>query len=283
MAYTTLISTDALANELDSLVIADCRFDLADEHRGHEQYLAAHIPGAVYVSLARDLSGTPTGHNGRHPLPSIDEIAATFGRLGIDPSRQVVAYDDDTGMFASRLWWMLRYAGHDAVAVLDGGWSKWTRERRPTRAGEDTRPAARFVPSPRPQMAMDIGDVLATLPRPDVLLVDARGPERFEGRTEPIDRVPGHIPGAVNHHYKTNLAADGTLLPADALRAQLSKTLGGRAPDQVVMYCGSGVSACQNLLAMEQAGLPGSRLYVGSWSEWSADASRPVETGPARS
>lgn len=283
MPYTTLISTETLAIELDSVLVVDCRFDLADGERGREQYRAAHIPGAVYASLARDLSATPTGQNGRHPLPSVDEMAATFGRLGIDRSRQVVAYDDDTGMFASRLWWMLRYAGHDAVAVLDGGWNKWTREHRPTRAGEETRPSARFVPSPRPQMLVEIGDVLATLPRADVLLVDARGPERFEGRTEPIDRVPGHIPGAVNRHYKTNLAPDGTLLSGDVLRTQLSTTIGPYAPGQVVMYCGSGVSACQNLLAMEQAGLTGSRLYVGSWSEWSADPTRPVETGPARS
>jgi thiosulfate/3-mercaptopyruvate sulfurtransferase len=168
------------------------------------------------------------------------------------------------------------------VAVLDGGWGKWTREQRPTRSGDESRPPSTFSASPRADMKVDVADVLAMLPGREMLLVDARGPERFEGRTEPIDRVPGHIPGAVNHHYKSNLAADGTLLPADVLHAQLSSTLAGHAPQQTTMYCGSGVSACQNLLAMEQAGLRGAKLYVGSWSEWSADPARPVETGPAR-
>lgn len=283
MTYTTLISTDTLASHLDgSFVIADCRFELTNERAGHEAYVTAHIPGAVYVSLARDLSAAPTGSNGRHPLPTVEEMAATFGRLGIDRSRQVVAYDDETGMFASRLWWMLRYVGHDAVAVLDGGWTRWMREQRPTRGGTESRQPATFVPAPRPEMRVEVGDVLATLARGDALLVDARGAERFEGRTEPLDRVAGHIPGALNRHYKTNLAADGTLLPPETLRAQLGTLLGSRAPAETVMYCGSGVSACQNLLAMERAGLPGARLYVGSWSEWSADPSRPVETGPAR-
>ena len=282
--HTTLISTGALAALIDTndTVVADCRFDLANETLGRDQYLAAHIPGAVYVSLAHDLSGAPTGHNGRHPLPTIDEMAATFGRLGIDRGRQVVAYDDDTGMFASRLWWMLRYAGHDAVAVLDGGWTKWTREGRPTRGGRESRPAATFLAAPRESMRTLIDDVQAPSATAGVLLVDARSAERFEGRTEPIDRVPGHIPGAVNHPYRTNLAADGTLLPPDVLREQWRATLGPHAPEATVMYCGSGVSACQNLLAMEHAGLHGTTLYVGSWSEWSSDPDRPVETGPAR-
>lgn len=283
MIYTTLISTDTLAAHLDSsFVIADCRFDLANEHAGRQAYMAAHVPGAVYVSLSHDLSAVQTGSNGRHPLPTMPEMAATFGRVGIDASRQVVAYDDDTGMFASRLWWMLRYAGHEAVAVLDGGWTKWTREQRPTRSGVESPNARSFVPAPRPEMLVDIGDVLARLPDPGTLLVDARGPERFEGRTEPIDHVAGHIPGAVNHHYKLNLAADGTLLPADTLRARLATVLGPSSPRRTVMYCGSGVSACQNLLAMERAGLPGAALYVGSWSEWSANPSMPVETGGSR-
>ena len=283
MIFTTLISTETLAAHLDgSLVIADCRFDLTNEEAGRQAYTAAHIPGAVYVSLAHDLSAAPTGANGRHPLPTIQEMAATFGRLGIDASRQVVAYDDETGMFASRLWWMLRYAGHDAVAVLDGGWTKWIRERRPTRSGVESHPPATFVPALRPEMRVEIGDVLGTLARHDGVLVDARGAERFEGRTEPLDRVAGHIPGAVNRHYKANLSADGTLLPPETLRTQLGAVLGAHAPAQTVMYCGSGVSACQNLLAMERAGMPGAKLYVGSWSEWSADPSRPVETGPAR-
>lgn len=283
MIYTTLISTDTLAAQLDgSCVIADCRFDLTNEEAGRQAYIAAHIPGAVYVSLAHDLSAAPTGANGRHPLPTMQEMAAAFSRFGIDASRQVVAYDDETGMFASRLWWMLRYAGHDAAAVLDGGWTKWVREQRPARSGVESRPPAAFVPALRPEMRVEIADVLGTLARHDAVLVDARGAERFEGRTEPLDRVAGHIPGAVNRHYKANLSPDGTLLPPETLRAQLGTVLGTTAPAQTVMYCGSGVSACQNLLAMERAGMPGAKLYVGSWSEWSADPSRPVETGPAR-
>lgn len=282
VTYTTLISTGALAANLDAFVIADCRFDLTNDAAGHREYLAAHIPGAAYVSLARDLSSAPTGRNGRHPLPSIERAAETFGRLGIDRSRQVVAYDQETGMFASRLWWMLRYLGHDSVAVLDGGWATWTREQRPTRSGEESRPAATFVASPRPGMRVEVDQVAAALAAGGTILVDARGAERFEGRTEPIDRVAGHIPGALNRPYRSNLADDGTLLPAGTLRAQFDQLLDGHDPAHAIMYCGSGVSACQNLLAMEHAGLRGSTLYVGSWSEWSADPARPVETGPAR-
>jgi thiosulfate/3-mercaptopyruvate sulfurtransferase len=282
VTYTTLISTDALAASLDTFIVVDCRFDLADEAAGHRAYLDAHIPGAVYASLAHDLSSTPTGRSGRHPLPSIERAAETFGRLGIDRSRQVVAYDQETGMFASRLWWMLRYLGHDAVAVLDGGWTRWTRERRPTWSGEESRAAASFVASPRPAMRVDVDQVTASLATGDRILVDARGAERFEGRTEPLDRVAGHIPGARNRPYKSNMAEDGTLLPAETLRAEFDRLLDHHDPAHAIMYCGSGVSACHNLLAMEHAGLPGAALYAGSWSEWSADPTRPVETGPAR-
>jgi thiosulfate/3-mercaptopyruvate sulfurtransferase len=282
--YTTLITTDHLAAHLDDTwAVVDCRYDLKNDGAGREQYLAGHIPGAVYASLSHDLSATPTGANGRHPLPSPEQLAETFGRLGIGDDTQVVIYDEATGMFASRLWWLLRYMGHDAAAVLDGGWTKWTAEGRAARAGEETRRAAAFTPRPRPHMRVDVRDVESIALDRSTLLVDARAPERFEGRTEPLDRVPGHIPGAVNHHYHSNMAPDGTLLSTDALRERFHETLNGRRPEDVVMYCGSGVSACQNLLAMEAAGLPGARLYAGSWSEWSSDPRRPVETGPANS
>jgi thiosulfate/3-mercaptopyruvate sulfurtransferase len=208
-------------------------------------------------------------------------MAATFGRLGIGAQSQVVVYDQDSGMFASRLWWMLRYCGHDAVALLDGGWAKWSRERRPTRTGEETRAPAVFVPDVRSDARLSIEEVEPLVGDTNVLLVDARGPERFEGRTEPLDRVAGHIPGARNHYYKLNVGDDGTLLPPEQLRAQFERTLQGRSPSRTVMYCGSGVSACHNLLAMEHAGLSGARLYPGSWSEWSADPAHPVATGPA--
>lgn len=280
MAHHTLVSTDTLAAHLnDGWVIADCRYDLQNEHWGHEQYLAAHVPGASYVSLGEDLAGPRTGSNGRHPVPAVESLAALFGRLGIAAGRQVVVYDQDAGMYASRLWWSLRYLGHDAVAVLDGGWAKWTREGRPTAAGDEQKPAAVFTPAPRPEMRTSVEEVAARLHDHAWLLVDARAPERFEGHTEPIDRAAGHIPGAANRFFKTNLASDGTMLPPDDLRRALTQMLDGRAPTQAVMYCGSGVTACHNLLALEHAGLSGARLYPGSWSEWSSDPSRPIEKG----
>lgn len=281
--HTTLVSTDVLASHLDGdWVVVDCRFDLQNDQWGREQYLAAHIRGAVYASLNRDMAGPKTGSNGRHPLPSIDAFAATSGQLGISSGTQVVAYDQDSGMYASRLWWMLKYLGHDAAAVLDGGWAKWLREGRPTRTGEEHRSPGTFVPAPRPRMRVGVDEVVPHLSDSDTLLVDARAPERYEGRTEPIDRVPGHIPGAVNHHYKSNAADDSTFLPPQVLRDNFTRLLAGRDPSQAVMYCGSGVTACHNLLAMAHAGLPGARLYPGSWSEWSADPARPVEKGPSR-
>ena len=282
MTYTTVVSTDVLEANLGHWAVVDCRFDLHDDSWGREQYRAAHIPGAVYASLGDDLAGKRTSSSGRHPLPSIDELAATFGRLGIDRSTQVVVYDQDSGLFASRLWWSLRYLGHDAVALLDGGWATWAREGKPTRDGDQSRPPAVFVPEQRPRMTVTIDDVISHLGAADTLLVDARGPDRFEGQSEPIDRVAGHIPGATNHFYRWNLGSDGRLLPPGELHERFAALLGGRAPEQAVVYCGSGVSACHNLLAMEHAGLHGTRLYVGSWSEWSNDPSRPVETGPSR-
>jgi thiosulfate/3-mercaptopyruvate sulfurtransferase len=280
--YTTLLSTDILADRLDgSWVIVDCRYDLGQHAWGREQYRAGHIPGASYASLSEDLSAPPSGTNGRHPLPCVEDMEATFGRLGIARGTQVAVYDQDAGMYASRLWWMLRYLGHDDAAVLDGGWAKWVREGRPVRAGEETRPAAVFRGERRKEARVLVDQVERLLGRPDVLLVDARAPERFEGTCEPLDRTPGHIPGAVNHFYRRNVTAEGVLLPPETLRRQFAETLAGRPADQVVMYCGSGVTACHNLLAMEHADLHGATLYAGSWSEWSSDQRRPVETGPS--
>jgi thiosulfate/3-mercaptopyruvate sulfurtransferase len=280
--YRTLISTDVLATHLDEgWVIVDCRYDLQDESWGRDQYRTAHIPGAVYASLSEDLSAHRTGRNGRHPLPSIEALAETMGRLGISRGAQVIAYDQDTGMYASRLWWSLRYLGHDAVALLDGGWSKWTREGRPATAGDDRRTPSVFMPKPRPETRLTVDEVGRHLGDQSILLIDARSPERFEGRAEPIDRAAGHIPGAVNHFFKTNLGDDGTMLPAETLRRTFVDLLSGRDPSDVVMYCGSGVTACHNLVALEHAGFPGARLYPGSWSEWSADPARPTEKGPS--
>ena len=279
MAYRTLISTEALAVNLDgSWVVVDCRYDLHNGSWGREQYRAAHIPGAVYASLSRDLSGALTGANGRHPLPCVEDLEATFGRLGISSDTQVVIYDQDAGMYASRMWWMLRYMGHESAAVLDGGWAKWVREQRPVRAGEESKRAAVFTAHRRKELRVMVDRVLASLGESSLLLVDARAPERFTGENEPLDRTPGHIPGAVNYFYKRNVTDEGVMLPPERLRQQLADVLDDRPPDEVVMYCGSGVTACHNLLAMEHAGLSGAKLYVGSWSEWSADPGRPVET-----
>jgi thiosulfate/3-mercaptopyruvate sulfurtransferase len=284
MSYQTLISTRQLAAELDRdprLCVVDCRYDLANPEWGLTEYRRGHIPGASYVSLSHDLAGPPSDHNGRHPLPAVEAMTATFSRIGIDRGTPVVAYDQENGMYASRLWWMLRYLGHDEVAVLDGGWAKWTAEHLATRQGDETRSAANFVPRVREAMVADVGEVERLVADRSALLVDARAPERFEGRVETLDRTAGHIPGARNHFFKSNLTDAGTMLPPERLREAFAATLAGHKPEAVVMYCGSGVTACQNLLAMAHAGIRGTRLYPGSWSEWSSDAERPVETGPA--
>lgn len=281
MPYTTIVSTELVASHLGdpAWILVDCRYDLSNPSWGEEQYRAGHVPGAVYASLDRDLAAAPDGRNGRHPLPGHDAMAATFGRWGITEGRQVVAYDQDMGVYASRLWWMLRYLGHDAVAVLDGGFAKWAREGRQARGGAETREPAVFVARPQPGMRLTANQVWARLGDPGATLVDARAPARFEGKEEPLDRVAGHIPGARNHFYQWNVAADGTLLPPEILRGKFTEVIGDATPEQVVMYCGSGVTACHNLLAMEHAGLRGPKLFPGSWSEWSADADKPIETG----
>jgi thiosulfate/3-mercaptopyruvate sulfurtransferase len=279
--FGTLVSTAQLAENLADWAVVDCRFDLRNELVGLEAYRTSHIRGAVYASLATDLSGAPTGTNGRHPLPSVDAMAHTFSALGLGSGTQVVAYDQDNGMFASRLWWMLRYLGHEAVAVLDGGFSKWSREQRPVRSGDEHRARAELVPDVRKNWLVTINELVTGRAR-SALLVDARAPERFEGRSEPLDRAAGHIPGAVNRCFKDNVTDEGTMRPAAELRQAFDMLLAGRPANDVVMYCGSGVTACQNLLAFEHAGIGMAPLFVGSWSEWSADPVRPIETGPAK-
>ena len=279
--FTTLISTTDLAAHLDdpSFVIVDVRHDLSQpETWGESQYRAAHIPGARFAHMDRDLSAPKTGKNGRHPLPTPEACAALFGRLGIDASKQVVAYDSGGGMYAPRLWWMLRWLGHDAVAVLDGGIGKWMREGRPVTATvPESRPAT--FPIRRVGRALSAAEVLASLHDRSLRIVDARGAERFRGEVEPLDPVAGHIPGAVNRPYTQNVEADGTFRKPEALRAEFAAVVGDAAPSTIVNVCGSGVSACHNLLALEIAGIAGTTLYPGSWSEWVADPSRPVATG----
>jgi thiosulfate/3-mercaptopyruvate sulfurtransferase len=282
MSYTTLVPGEALAAHLDdpAWVVFDCRHDLADPGRGRREYAESHIPGARFLHLDEDLSSPPTGTNGRHPLPDFRMLAATFARAGVGPGTQVVGYDDQGGMVAARLWWLLRGLGHERVAVLDGGWGKWTAERRP---------ASRELPAPRPSSwtsglrpeFVDARFVLSHLGDPGVTLLDARAPDRYRGRNETLDPVGGRIPGARNRFFRDNLdAASGCFKPAAALRTEFAALVEGGG--NVVHYCGSGVSACHNLLAMAIAGLPGGRLYAGSWSEWCADRSRPTAAGEPR-
>jgi thiosulfate/3-mercaptopyruvate sulfurtransferase len=281
MRYRTLIGTEQLAASLSQpdTIIVDCRFRLDDVEWGEREYEKSHVPGAVYAHLDADLSGPKTGTNGRHPLPAPDMLNETLGRLGIDHSKQVVAYDLDSGMFASRLWWLLRWMGHDGVAVLDGGFAKWTAEGRPTRSGRQSPVRAQFVGAPRANMVLLAAEVDAIRNDRGWKLIDARAGERYRGETEPIDRVPGHIPGAVNRPYMSNLTESCKFRSPDELRAEFEAVAGNVPADRIVSYCGSGVTACHNLLALEHVGLTGSKLYAGSWSEWSADPTRPIETG----
>lgn len=280
MASTTLVSPADLAAHLDdpSWVIADCRYDLADPEAGERAYRDAHIAGALFMHIDRDLSGRKTGTNGRHPLPQLDDVVATFSRAGIDPTKQVVAYDQSNGMWASRLWWMLQWLGHRAAAVLDGGVDRWIAEGHLLTAElRDIRPAT-FV-FQRTSPIATAQEVAAHLDDGTLTVIDARAPERYRGDVEPIDPVAGRIPGALNRPYSANLDAQGKFKPAQLLRAEFETLLDGASPASVVHQCGSGVTACHNVLAMSVAGLPGSRLYPGSWSEWIADPARPIARG----
>jgi thiosulfate/3-mercaptopyruvate sulfurtransferase len=277
--FNTLISPAEVAPHLahEDWVIVDCRFDLADPPKGERLYLESHIPGARYAHLDRDLSGEKTGSNGRHPLPTPEQMRQRFGALGIGPGKQVVVYDSDSSMHASRLWWMVRYMGHDAVAVLDGGFARWVREGYPLRDGKEAWREATFVGAPRESWRVTADAVARRLHDPAHLLVDARAEERYRGENETLDKKAGHIPGARNFFFQRNLRDDKTFKSREELRAAWDELLGPTKPEDVVMYCGSGVTSCHNLLAMEHAGLTGARMYPGSWSEWSSDPGRPTE------
>lgn len=270
-----LISAQALRTRLTTAskpVLLDCSFDLADTEAGERSYREAHLPGAQYVHLDRDLSGPKIGSNGRHPLRERAQYAQWMGQLGIVPGTLVVVYDRQGGMYAVRAWWVLRWMGHAEVAVLDGGLPAWPQEGGAlTQDTHPSRPAAPY-PALAPAMTTLSADELQAR-LADLRVIDARAPERYRGEVEPLDAVAGHIPGAVNRFFKDNLQADGRFKPAEQLRAEFEPLLDGR---QVVQQCGSGVTACHNLLAMEVAGLGGSALYPGSWSEWSSDPARPM-------
>ena len=280
--HTTLISTTALASHVagDSWVVVDCRFSLDDPERGRRDYLQAHIPGAIYGHLEEDLSGPIVpGTTGRHPLPAMDTFARTLSRWGIDGQSQVVVYDDSTGGMAARLWWMLRWAGHEAAAVLDGGWAQWRREGHPVASRVVPRAERRFLPRPRPELVLQAADVLEHMHDPAWRLIDARAPERYRGEQEPIDPVAGHIPGAICGSFAENLGPDGRFRTPDELRERYEALLDGVEAEHTIFYCGSGVTAAHNALAMAHAGLGDARLYAGSWSEWIVDPQRPVERG----
>jgi thiosulfate/3-mercaptopyruvate sulfurtransferase len=282
MTFSTLIEATSLRELLANpgRVVIDCRFDLADPDAGRSAYLAGHIPGARYADLNRDLSAPVTASSGRHPLPSPQDLAATLSRLGIGSDTQVIAYDDNSGAFAARAWWLLRWVGHPAVAVLDGGLKAWLAAGGGLESGAAAAVGpARFTVRVDSGAVLDSARVQTLLEDPEFLLVDARAPERFAGTVEPIDPVAGHVPGAVNQPFSANLGADGRFLPSTELRRLWEQRLAGKQPRQMAAMCGSGVTACHNLLAMEVAALSGAKLYAGSWSEWIRDPKRPIAHG----
>lgn len=277
MSYTTLVDAATLAAHLDdpAWLVVDVRHQLADTGYGERLYAESHIPGAIFLHCDRDLSGPMTGINGRHPLPDVEVLVRRLGEIGIDAATQVVVYDDVQGMIAGRLWWLLRWLGHDRVALLDGGLQPWLAAGGAMDAEHPVLQPKHFVRG-EGLPPVDAQHVSAGLEVEQICLVDARSPDRFRGENETMDPVGGHIPGAVNRFFRDNLQADGRYKPAAELRTEWLVMLAGVAPEQVVHQCGSGVSACHNLLAMEVAGLTASRLYAGSWSEWCADPARPV-------
>ena len=277
---TTLVTVDTLAAHLDDpqWLIVDCRFDLTQPAAGESAYRAGHIPGAVYAHLDRDLSSPITPQTGRHPLPDPELFAATLSSWGVGPDTQVIAYDADNGMYASRLWWLLRWVGHRAVAVLDGGFKAWKATGRPANTEIPARHKTQFQARPNRDLWLDADQLQARVQQPDWRLLDARAPERFAGKVEPLDTIAGHVPGARNHPFATNLTSDGRFGAPEELRRRYEQSQAGVADDRTVVMCGSGVTACHLLLAMEVAGKPGARLYAGSWSEWIRNPQRGVAT-----
>jgi thiosulfate/3-mercaptopyruvate sulfurtransferase len=283
MTYETIVDHESACAHLDdpNWVFVDCRYDIREPDRGEREYRQAHISGAVYAHLDRDLSGpVVTGRTGRHPLPSPDELVRTLSGLGISAKTQVVAYDESTGaMTAARLWWLLKWAGHDSVAVLDGGFRRWCAAGLSYSTGAETRPAAEFRAKFRPQMAIEADELLKVLKDPAWVVLDARAAERYLGKGETIDPVAGHIAGALSAPYVSNLADEGTFKSPKDLSRMLAGAMGGRDSSHAVFYCGSGVTAAHSVLACAVAGLGMARLYPGSWSEWITDPARPIVRG----
>lgn len=282
MKFSTLISVEGLAQNLDQSdwVVVDCRFWLDDTEKGRLAYRDAHIPGAIYAHLDEDLAGPVVpGETGRHPLPTVDVLAQKLSAWGIGPETQVVVYDDRGGMIAVRLWWMLRWLGHEAVALLDGGLPAWI-EAGNSITDVIPRPEPRtFLPQAQPEMLATADDILRDFGDPGRILVDSRSPERYRGEEEPIDAVAGRIPGAVNYPWVNNIDPHGNTQLKQVLRGRFESIFKDVPAERVTFYCGSGVTAAHNVLAVEHAGLGMSRMYVGSWSEWIADPERPIVTG----
>lgn len=278
--HTTLISATDLAPHTanPNWLIVDCRFDLAKPQSGEQAYREGHIPGAVYAHLDRDLSSPITKESGRHPLPDPERFAQRLGAWGVSAETQVIAYDADTGAYAARLWWLLRWIGHEAVAVLDGGLRAWKEAGLPLTAEVPQRTPTRFIAHPNRSAWLSTGEVAEKI-RAGWRLLDARAPERFAGKAEPIDPIAGHVPGAINHPLASNLNAEARFLSAADLRARYTRSQAGVEDDRTIAMCGSGVTACHLLLGMEIAGKRGARLYAGSWSEWIRDPDRPKAMG----
>jgi thiosulfate/3-mercaptopyruvate sulfurtransferase len=280
MTYKTFITTTELTEHLDDpdWAIIDCRFTLAEPDKCEVDYLQAHIPGAVYAHLDHHLTGPIIpGETSRHPLPKIAKAAEVFSNFGIAEGVQVIAYDDTGGALAAgRLWWMLRWLGHQAAAVLEGGWSKWQIEERRVVSGREDRLNRQFIPKPRPELLVSTAEVSRMLQDPASRVFDARAPERYRGEVEPIDPVAGHIPGAISAPYADNMRPDLTLNPKKELRNMYQKLLGDIPAEQTAFYCGSGVTSIHNILTVEHIGLGETRLYAGSWSKWITDPERPV-------
>jgi len=281
MTTRTLVQAEDLALRLSDprLRIFDCRFDLARPQYGRARYDDEHLPGAIYADLNRDMAAAVTPASGRHPLPLPSEFEARLRAWGVSNDSSVVAYDDGNSISAARFWWMMRWLGHDDVAVLDGGMRRWQQLDLPLDDEVRARAPGDFAATPHPEFTVDAAAVLAQTGDRTARILDVRAPERYRGEVEPIDAVAGHVPGARNHPFTTSLDDSGRFLPATELRAALSQSLAGVPPERTIAMCGSGVTACHLLLAMEHAGLHGARLYPGSWSEWSRDPSRPVRTG----
>lgn len=276
-----LVTVDTLRRHLDDpdWIVIDARHDLAAPASGEAAYRQSHVPGARFAHLDRDLSGPKGGGDGRHPLPARETLALFFAAQGVNATSTVVVYDASNGLYASRVWWSLRWLGHANVAVLDGGWAAWVEAQAPTTDAVPTPERGDFREQPSLVAVVDTRDVEANLATRARVVVDARAPERYRGEVEPFDPVAGHIPRALNRPMAMNMESTGRFKSAVVLRAEFETLLDGRAPDALIHSCGSGVTACHNRLAMEIAGLPGAAVYPGSWSAWCADPSRPVARG----